>query len=81
MTKTLSESIPRVEFLKSKETEGFQFKDVKVLKEFDGKVNPWLGTDRHVTKWFALANGKAVGINESPKTSVTFPVYNLMERD
>ncbi len=36
----------------------------------------WPGPQAHVSKWFVLENGQAVGINEDPDEGWSFPVVD-----
>jgi hypothetical protein len=37
---------------------------------------PWPGPHEHVTYWFILDNGKAVGVNDDPERGCSFPVVD-----
>lgn len=36
----------------------------------------WPGSHKHVSCWFILDNGKAVGVNEDPEEGCSFPVID-----
>lgn len=79
--KTLQEALS-IEFINAGEdSPAWKYRDVEVLKEFDGRDDRWPGAHKNVFKWFALANGKAVGWNEKPARGASFPVISLMERE
>lgn len=40
---------------------------------------PWPGIGEHVRRWFVLANGKAVAIDEVPNKSPAFMVIDYSE--
>ena len=54
-----------------------KFLDVEVVKTHDGYTDRFPGPARHCNKWWSLANGKAVGWNESPIRGWSFPVAKL----
>jgi len=73
--KTLAQVMPN-EFLGCEyaTSVAVQYKDVLVVAEYDGRVNPWPGYHKHVMFWVTLENGKAVGWNENPAIGWSFPV-------
>ncbi len=77
MPKTLKQVMPQ-EFSGPEyvDTKAQQHADVRVLREFDGTKhgNRWPGPHKNVIRWFALANGYAVGWNENPARGWSFPV-------
>lgn len=60
--------------------------DVEVVQEyhsvsnsFDKPVKRWPGTHKNVYCWVVLANGKAVGWNESASRGYSFPVITYKD--
>lgn len=53
---------------------------VDVLETHDGRNGlPWPGSQKYVSRWYVLANGKAVGFNDNPSRGWSFPVINYQE--
>lgn len=52
-----------------------------VLAKYHKDQRPWPGTQRFVSVWFVLANGKAVGWNENPRLGWSFPVISYRNPD
>jgi hypothetical protein len=51
-----------------------------VIAAHDGpNALPWPGPQKYVSKWYVLANGKAVGWNDNPSRGWSFPVINYQE--
>nr|WP_192963471.1 hypothetical protein [Pseudomonas fluorescens]CEK42312.1 hypothetical protein PQBR57_0359 [Pseudomonas fluorescens SBW25] len=77
MAKTLREAMPR-EFGGGEHAEdrAQKFAGVEVLKEFKSTKpsERWPGKHKNVFSWVALANGYAVGWNESPGRGWSLPV-------
>ena len=48
--------------------------DIEVVSTHDGY---WIGKEKNVHVWWALANGYAVGWNENPCRGWSFPVCKL----
>lgn len=55
------------------------FAFIDIIDQFDGRDAPWPGTQKFVTIWWVLANGKAVGWNKNSKRGWTFPVIPYQE--
>ena len=79
-TKTLRDCIP-LEWVSEGEKRRAPFlrdnADVAVVREVDGCVEAWPGKHKNVLHWYVLANGYAVGWNESPSHGWSFPVVRL----
>jgi len=43
-------------------------------------VRRWPGKQKHVTEWYELEGGYAVGWNENPALGWTFPVIKLKNK-
>lgn len=54
-----------------------KFADVEIIKEHDSFEEPWIGKEKNVHYWVELANGYAVGHNESPARGWSFPIKKL----
>lgn len=77
--KTLKDVLP-AEFLKTGAEEhsaAFKHKDVEVIRQHSGGRISWPGKHKNVNFWVELKNGKAVGWNENPNGSRSFPVITL----
>jgi hypothetical protein len=55
-------------------TPASKFLDVEVLSKYEMASKPWPGRHRNVMNWYVLANGRAVGWNESLSHGWSFPV-------
>ena len=79
VSKKLRDVIPH-EVIHYGEYEGQPFMrklEVDVLEEVDGCIIPWIGTHKNVLNWWRLADGTAVGWNESPSRGWGFPVVKI----
>jgi hypothetical protein len=76
MAKTLKDVFYDVIGCEYIDTPAGKMKDVEVVQEFDSTVpgQRWPGKQKNVYAWVQLANGKAVGWNESPSHGWSFPV-------
>ena len=77
--KTLEQFLPEELHYEYQDTTAFKLKDVEVIEE---KAFGWPGKHKHVTVWYVLKNGKAVGWNENPGRGWSFPVidFNKLNR-
>lgn len=60
----------------------YKFKDIEVVKTYCSATDysnfkRWPGVHKNVYFWVELANGYAVGWNESPSRGWSFPVKKL----
>jgi hypothetical protein len=70
---TLAEKLP-YEFQSYVDAPSYKHRDVKVLKEFDGRTHCWPGPQRNVVVWYLLANQRIVGWNENVNVGWSFPM-------
>jgi hypothetical protein len=61
------------------DTPAGKMKDVEVVQEYSFMSKRWPGKHKNVYSWCVLANGKAVGWNESPSRGWSFPVIKYTE--
>lgn len=78
---TLSQVMPP-EFRQYEDTQAYQFKDMRVVKEHcphyqQDYYTGWIGSHKNVYYWVELENGYAVGWNENPSRGWSFPVLNI----
>lgn len=81
-TKTLRECIPMdwmSEDEKLRSQSLLDNADVAVVRKVDGCVEAWPGKHRNVLHWYVLANGRAIGWNESPR-GWSFPVIRYTQK-
>lgn len=62
-------------------SKAMKFADIEVIKEYDTFKKPWIGKHKNVHVWFILANGYAVGFNESPARGWSFPVIRYKDKE
>ncbi len=76
--KTLKDSLPREFNSCYSYTRAWAYRDVEVVEVVDGCLpgQGWPGPHQNVMWWYKLANGAAVGWNESPSRGWSFPVHN-----
>ncbi len=80
MSKTLSDVMPR-EFRDYTTIRAYKYRNVEVVSEHNSMSDkpwiPWVGAEKHVYYWVILANGVAVGWNESPSRGWGFPCKSI----
>ena len=73
----LRDEVPQEFFLEFMDTRASRKLDVEVVAEMDSFHVRWPGREKNVHMWWKLADGSAVGWNESPCRGWSFPVVKI----
>lgn len=68
----LRDVLPSEFFGEFMDTPAAKLLDEEVKSQHDDK--PWVGSHKHVYRWWTLENGKRVAWNENPAKGWSFPV-------